>query len=629
MAVSWMSCEQGDAGKTAAEADSTLIQDSANTLVNQFCEYYYNNQTDSLDMVSASTLEYLRKHELWTQYYQLWQILAEQYVWWGQGDKGISEALKIQEDAISRNNDFGHAISYKVLGTAYTVQSDYPDAIECYRHVEELYPENERPSILFSAMREHAECLLELKEYTACDSLLKAWKTILAKYPLDEKSENADTYANWHRLYQLKRFAYLFEIEEYDQAALALDSAEYYLSIEGSYMLSLSTLATCQFRLAMAQGDYQAALDYSQRSMDLTKGLIPTHYSNALGLRSEAYERLGRYSEALADLREHIRLDDSLTAAQNKEQLNELNKRFEVNEIRMQAERDRMQAEQRQLLLLIIIAAVALLAALIYAVSYRKHAKRISIQNVKLAHLNSQLTIANARAEESSRMKTNFIQQISHEIRTPLNILSGFTQVITAPDMELDNSEKEEINKGIIDNTNRITELVNKMLDLSDANSRAVIERNDSVPAIQIATEAIQTTGIDSADNLAFRFEFTPEAETSILKTNRKAAVRILSLILDNAIKFKSDSRTDNKASLHVTASQHSIRFIVEDNGPGIPSEEAEHVFEEFVQLDNYKEGTGIGLTVARSLARRLGGDVTLDTAYTHGARFVVTLAVD
>jgi signal transduction histidine kinase len=68
------------------------------------------------------------------------------------------------------------------------------------------------------------------------------------------------------------------------------------------------------------------------------------------------------------------------------------------------------------------------------------------------------------------------------------------------------------------------------------------------------------------------------------------------------------------------------VQFIVEDTGIGIPASEAEHIFEEFVQLNEYVEGTSIGLTVARSLCRRLGGDVVLDTAYTAGARFVMTL---
>jgi signal transduction histidine kinase len=70
------------------------------------------------------------------------------------------------------------------------------------------------------------------------------------------------------------------------------------------------------------------------------------------------------------------------------------------------------------------------------------------------------------------------------------------------------------------------------------------------------------------------------------------------------------------------------VQFAVEDTGIGVPVSEAEHIFEEFVQLNEYEVGTGIGLTVARSICRRLGGDVMLDTSYTDGARFVMTLPV-
>lgn len=79
-------------------------------------------------------------------------------------------------------------------------------------------------------------------------------------------------------------------------------------------------------------------------------------------------------------------------------------------------------------------------------------------------------------------------------------------------------------------------------------------------------------------------------------------------------------------AVLRVAVDDSAVVFMVEDTGIGVPSEEAERIFDEFVQLDRYYDGTGIGLTVARSLARRLGGDIRLDTDYTAGARFVYTL---
>ena len=253
----------------------------------------------------------------------------------------------------------------------------------------------------------------------------------------------------------------------------------------------------------------------------------------------------------------------------------------------------------------------------------------------ELEETNRKLDIARMKAEESSRMKSNFIQQISHEIRTPLSILSGFTQVVTTPGMELDDETKADISRQFLENTDRITRLVDKMLELSDAGCKTVIERNDQAAAIEIAAEAVEASGISAAPHLDFNMTISPEAEAVVLTTNRQSAVRALTLVLGNALKFTKPAealarhdipKEKKQASLLIDVNDQMVRFVVEDTGIGIPAEEAEHVFEEFVQLDNYYDGTGIGLTVARSLARRLGGDIVLDTSYTAGARFVITL---
>lgn len=254
---------------------------------------------------------------------------------------------------------------------------------------------------------------------------------------------------------------------------------------------------------------------------------------------------------------------------------------------------------------------------------------------VRLENAFRRLEVANARAEESSHMKSNFIQQISHEIRTPLNILSGFTQVITMPGEELDDDTRAEVNRQIMESTNRITGLVNKMLELSDANSQTVIERNDQLSPEQMADEAVDASGIAQAGHLTFDLQMSPEAKSIVLTTNHHAAVRALSLLLDNARKFTAPAEARQHqeltgpmkhATLRISADNGQVLFTIEDDGIGIPPNEADHIFEEFVQLDEYYDGTGIGLTVARSLARRLGGDIQLDADFTAGARFVLTL---
>ena len=245
------------------------------------------------------------------------------------------------------------------------------------------------------------------------------------------------------------------------------------------------------------------------------------------------------------------------------------------------------------------------------------------------------LEIANARAEESSRMKSDFIQQISHEIRTPLNILSGFTQVLTMKDMQYDDETLEDFKRQITENTDRITGLVNKMLELSEAKNNTVIERNDNVSAVQIATEAVNSSNIANASHLTFDMQVSPEAERTTIQTNQYAAVRALSQLLDNARKFTAPAEghqhgtsadRQQKVVLRITVSSGRLFFSVEDTGIGVPYKEAERIFEEFVQLDEYYDGTGIGLTVARSLVRRIGGNIMVDTAYIGGSRFVMTV---
>jgi signal transduction histidine kinase len=188
--------------------------------------------------------------------------------------------------------------------------------------------------------------------------------------------------------------------------------------------------------------------------------------------------------------------------------------------------------------------------------------------------------------------------------------------------MELDQKTKQELNEKIVENTNQIAELVNKMLELSDINSKTVIERSDDVSAVQLATEAVNTIVSNAKNDIPVNTKLEEGAEKLSLQTNEQAATRALVLLLDNAERFTKEGNI----TLTVAQKGDKVLFVVEDTGIGIPASEAEHIFEEFVQLNEFTVGTGIGLTVARSICRRMGGDIVLDTNYTGGARFVMTL---
>ena len=290
------------------------------------------------------------------------------------------------------------------------------------------------------------------------------------------------------------------------------------------------------------------------------------------------------------------------------------------------------------LLMLVIIMFLTIYSIYRYRTNKKLRSAHGKLQKAyaQLEENNEKLKIANARAEESTRMKSNFIKQISHEIRTPLNILSGFTQLITSPGISLSEKDRKNAAAQIMKSTDRITGLVNKMLELSDISSKTVLRRNDEVVALQIAQQAINGTKIQEARHVEFELKKEAGATTTFC-TNRQAAIRIVELLLDNAVKFTkpaeltaAQEQEDRKERVTMTVGADSQRatFIIENTGTSIPEEEAEHIFDEFVQLDEYYNGTGIGLTVARSLARRLGGDVVLDTSCTDCTRFIATIGI-
>lgn len=342
-------------------------------------------------------------------------------------------------------------------------------------------------------------------------------------------------------------------------------------------------------------------------TMDIiSQYLLPKYRANLEAHRIENANAVGR--QICDDLDEAIELMQRDAAMELTTLYNMQQKEKELAEHKTDLVRQRYFAT--------ILTLVLVIFCFVLIIYYRH------LSSLRLERAYVKLAEANERTKESSRMKTSFIQQMSHEIRTPLNILSGFTQIVTSPDMKLDQETRLDLNEKIVENTNRIAELVNKMLELSDVNSKKVIERNDYVSVMQLGTEAVNVTVVNEKNKIPVELKWGEGAKELSVQTNEQAATRALVLLLDNAERFTKEG----SITLTIEQKGDKVQFVVEDTGIGIPASEAEHIFEEFVQLNEYSVGTGIGLTVARSICRRMGGDIVLDTTYTEGARFVMTL---
>ena len=182
-----------------------------------------------------------------------------------------------------------------------------------------------------------------------------------------------------------------------------------------------------------------------------------------------------------------------------------------------------------------------------------------------------------------------------------------------------------EAKKQIVTNPAVALKQLNNILNANDIDIETAIDADDNILVSQILDKAINESGIKAANYLTFKEDVPEEVKSTMLFTNEAQLARALSVLLDNAAKFT----TEGSVKLSASSDGNNLKFIVEDTGSGIPAEEAEHIFEPFVKLNSYFDGDGIGLTAARSIARRLKGDVILDTDFAGpGARFILSIPV-
>ena len=327
------------------------------------------------------------------------------------------------------------------------------------------------------------------------------------------------------------------------------------------------------------------------------------------------YKAAGQNDLALDNALKWIAQQDSLNNELVSENLNELNVTMGMTKLQEEAAR-----KQKTAMAIIIVLLVLALVLLAWRYVTRRRLQRQIIDK------NQQLEIALDEAQESDRMKTAFIQHVSHEMRTPLNIITGNVQLIANPDFDIAPDDRQQLLTAIDENTHNITTIINDLLEMSLQGSKQHYRLDDDVDVNQLCRQALDQAIQKNNGRLQLNFD-TTIADGYTLHTSRQALERILHQLLSNALKFTPDGGTI-WLTAQLTADGHTIEIAVADTGIGIAPEYHEKAFEEFFKVDSFRQGMGVGLTVARKTATALGGSLAIDSAYTDGARFVLLMPV-
>ena len=588
-------------------------------LCNKLDYYYYkNNQPDSINHYVEIVKDFAKKTNQPKYYYFAWsKRLINYYIKQHQNNIALYEANKMMQEAEQEQYMDGIANAYNVLSSIYQLKRLYSLAID-----------NKKKEI---------EITLEygLDKY----NLSTTYSMLGGLYSLTGKTDEAleclnksstCIYSSTHEFYYYVRLAqYYLLINDNAQAWDYLKKAKDLSNAKKEVQKNLQEYAGVLKQYYIATTQYEKALEVQDHIISVYHQNDKNYIEDILN-RAAIYYEMGDLSQAAQYYNKYYTLNDSaqisnenITAGEFAAMLGVERLNLEKSELQQQMQQRDLANKQR-----IIIFLIALLS-LGFIIFYREHLlngrlrisqKQLSEKNNELLCSQEELKYAKEQAEDGSRMKSEFIQNMSHEIRTPLNSIVGFSQILSS--YFSDNDDTKEYAHIIEQNSTSLLQLVNDVLDLS------YLDGEREIPAQSIAEiTGVCQTCIDQVRSKLkpdVQLIFTPERENFTMQTNPDRISQILMNLLQNAAKFTQEGSVT--LTYHIREEEKVILFSVTDTGIGIPADKQEAVFERFTKLDSFVPGTGLGLSISRLIAEKMGGSLLIDSTYTTGCRFILTL---
>ena len=254
--------------------------------------------------------------------------------------------------------------------------------------------------------------------------------------------------------------------------------------------------------------------------------------------------------------------------------------------------------------------------------SLNRHVSDINRAADEAKQRNEELVKATQMAEDADRQKTIFIQNVTHQIRTPLNIIMGFAQVLRNSMGEIPHDEVKKIVDMMDHNTRTLSRMLLMLYDSSDAgvSNEQRMQKDEMVSCNEVVHESIGFTR-EHFPEINVRFE-SDLPDTYRLRTNGLYLMRTIRELLYNAAKYSDGAYV----LVRIQETAQTIRFIVEDHGPGMPEAYQKMMYEPFSKVNELSEGLGLGLPLSKRHSQSLGGDLFLDTSYHEGCRFILEL---
>lgn len=588
-------------------------------------DYYYygqgENRTDSIIAGVNRLKQYARSVGNAELYYWAWAArLVNYYIIQGEYNIALLEAEKMLQEAKGEKKQGSIAECYYALANVYTAKGLVKKSQEfMLKEIDIFENANVFRYNISCQYSDAAKIYIDLGEAEKAPELLKkALKTSRSTY---------------HEVTAKLVYVSLY-LAQGDTAAArkALEECRQMYMGEPSMKRHIHYLYDVEIDYNWRVGNYNKALSVlDERETELRK---KNNLTTLMALRktkadilwdmNRKEEAAGLYRDFLLEQKKEKERNEEITTSEFATMLNL--QQLNAEKVRLEKTSQKKQLQNTRTILFSVLGLLCIVVIFLWQqrklnAKLHRAKNKLDEQNRTLIKAEEELRKAKEAAEQSNWLKTMFIQNMSHEIRTPLNSIVGFSGVLV--DM-LD--EKEDIGQYVAlieSNSKLLLKLVGDILDISILDSEVEIKHN------AVDVNACCQASIDAAGasfDPGVRLIFEPACDELIINSNYNYIVQVLDNLLGNASKFTHEGSVT--LAYEVKKEENQLIFTVTDTGIGIPVEEQERVFERFVKLDNFSQGAGLGLSICRIVAERLGGYLRIDKGYTQGTRVIFCVSM-
>lgn len=560
-------------------------------------DYLTREECDSLN--ADGLLSQLDESQRYYTYFELERILIKSSLFRGEIRMAIAQSDQMYSKARALAYPFGNALALNAMGEVYSYTGRLREAGAAYEESLRLLDGMDGEDVHIRML------LVELIDYNLRIRNVNGASRYLARlnlYPEDRLSplelvmrhiSNAscqlfkgDLKAASHCLVQIGQL----------EAQLIPEIRQYLLIIDARYLV--------------ATGEHEAALTAYNDFLQTEYARINHNiYKEALLEKADLLVKMGNKEEAYGQYGKVFSYIKTSFEKNYPKEIDRLCTRFQADQLAYQNERDRI-VSMRFYLAGIIVSVLFLIFLLVLGWKKIFRLKRSQMRQEAMKE----------KAVQAIQRKNMFLSNMSHEVRTPLNAIVGFSAVLTDEDESFDDESRREFSEIIKVNSFQLLKLINDILDFSDFENDNITFNIRTHDAVKLCNEVVET--VMASRKLEVEMRFDTDLSVLMLDTDDARLRQVLINLLVNAAKFTEQGSIVLELKM---ADADTALFSVTDTGCGIPPEKQYLIFERFEKLNDFVQGSGLGLSICQLIVKYMNGKLWVDSGYTRGARFCFT----